>query len=122
MSSLTIQNAEASKVYFIELLHICKPTHFYRAGALLTDESCAESTVCLTQVLVFSQQLKRCLSMSAVSSERQSLPCEEQSSKYRWQLFLGRSFTCSAQTIATAENSVILCDSVLFSLILRTIL
>lgn len=74
MSSVTIQNAEASKVYFIEVLHICKHTHFYRAGALLTDESYAKSTVCLIQAVVFSQHLKRCLSMSAVSSESRVCP------------------------------------------------
>lgn len=111
MSFVAIHNAEGSKVYFTKVLRICKQIHFHRAGALLTDESYAESTVCLTQVLVFPQHLKRCLSMSAVSSERQGLPCEVQSSGYRWQLFLGCSFTCSAQTTATAENSMILYGS-----------
>lgn len=103
MSFVATHNAEESKVVFTELSISANISFSIQQGPCLQMEAVQRIQHACPEYLVFSQQLKRCLNVSALSSERQGLPRKVQSSGCRWQLFLGCSFTCSAQTIAIAK-------------------
>ena len=80
MSFVATHNAEASKVCFIELCISTNISYSIQQGLCLQMKAMQRIQYACPEYLVFSQQLKRCLNMSALSSERQGLPCEVQSS------------------------------------------